>query len=449
MARRHTLYLALSAVLLLVGCSGGGSSSASNPPLSAMAALGDKIFHDTNLSAGSNLACSTCHAQATGLANDNGAAVMLGGPALDEPGLRNTPSLTYTAFTPQFSLTGDGPSGGFFRDGRAKTLADQARAPFTNEFEMANADAAAVVAKLNAAKYKSQFIAIFGANQLSDPSQADAAMASIGMALVAYEKEDASFKAFNSKYDAWRAGTAQLTAQELRGFALFNSPAHGNCAACHPSTSADGVTPPLFTDFSYDNLGVPRNTSLEANNDSTTLSYVIALQEPNYDGVHKYYDIGVCGPLRTDISHNYGNSGICGAFKVPTLRNIALTAPYFHNGKFSTLSDALSFYVTRDTDPGAWYPTSGNIVTKFDDLPAIYGGQFQVDLTKLGSDVGYVGNVNTAEAPYNRKLGDAPALSPSEIKDVIAFLCTLNDGYDPNNAVAYIAPQQCIDAQVP
>jgi cytochrome c peroxidase len=138
MARNRALYPALSAVLLLVGCSGGGgSNTAANPPLSAMAALGNKIFHDPNLSAAGNQACSTCHVKAAGLANANGAAVMFGGPALDKPGLRNTPSLTYTGFTPQFSLTGDGPSGGFFRDGRAKTLADQAQAPFTNEFEMA------------------------------------------------------------------------------------------------------------------------------------------------------------------------------------------------------------------------------------------------------------------------------------------------------------------------
>lgn len=410
-----------------------------------MAAVGEKLFHDVNLSASGQQSCSTCHVKASGFANGDTLAVALGGVNMNLPGLRNTPSLAYTGFTPRFSLD-DGPSGGFFRDGRAATLADQAQAPFTNEFEMANADAAAVIVLLQTRPYLADFTAIFGADVLNDPATA---LARMGAAIAAYEKEDADFQAFDSKFDQWRGGKAQLTAQELRGFALFNSPAHGNCAACHPSTSADGVTPALFTDFSYDNLGVPRNPAIAANDDNTTLSYVIALQDPNYDGVHKYYDIGVCGPIRTDIGHNFGNAGICGAFKVPTLRNIALTAPYFHNGVFSDLRTALSFYVTRDTNPSAWYPISGNIVTKFDDLPAAYGGQFQVDISAPGSDVGYVGNVNTAEAPYDRKLGQQPALSTDEIDDVIAFLCTLNDGYDATNPSAYIKPQQCIAVQKP
>lgn len=446
MARRHVLFAALSGALLLVGCSGGsGSSSAVNPPLSKLAELGDKIFHDPALSDAGNQACSTCHVKAAGLANDNGAAVMSGGPALDKPGLRNTPSLTYTSFTPTFSMT-DGPVGGFFRDGRSSTLTDQAQKPFTNEFEMANVDAAAVIAKLKTRPYIGDFTAIFGTAVLDEP---ETAMVRIGAALAAYETEDKSFKAFDSKFDAWRAGQAQLTEQEVRGFALFNSPTRGNCAACHPATSADGVTPALFTDFSYDNLGVPRNTTLEANNDSTTVDYIIALQRADYDGVHRYYDLGVCGPLRSDIGNTYAQAGVCGAFKVPTLRNIALTAPYFHNGKFDDLRTALSFYVTRDTDPGKWYPKSANIVTKFDDLPEIYGGQFKVDLSNPASTPKYVGNVNVTEVPYNRKLGDAPALSPDEIDDVIAFLCTLNDGYDPSSPSGYIKPQQCVDVQKP
>lgn len=438
MALRNALLLALCGAFLLSACSGGGSSS-STPALSPMATLGEKLFHDQTLSASGHMSCSTCHVKTAGFANDDGLAIAMGGSSFPFtlPGLRNTPSLAYTAFTPRFSLDG-GPVGGFFRDGRAATLADQAQAPFINEFEMANADAAAVQAKL--LPYNADFIAIFGPNALSDPATA---LARAGAAIAAYEKEDVDFHAFNSKFDAWRAGNAQLTAQELNGFALFNSPAKGNCAACHPSTSADGVTPALFTDFSYDNLGVPRNNTLAANDNSTTLPYVIALDNST-DGIHNYYDLGICGPLRTDISHNYANGGVCGAFKVPTLRNIARTAPYFHNGVFNDLKTALSFYVTRDTNPSAWYPTSpSGIVTKFDDLPAVYGGQFQVDINAPGSDVGYVGNVNTSEAPYNRHIGDQPALSPAEIDDVVAFLCTLTDGSDPANAATYVKPSQC------
>ncbi len=92
--------------------------------------------------------------------------------------------------------------------------------------------------------------------------------------------------------------------------------------------------PPLFTDFSYDNLGVPRNAAIPANDDPT------------------YFDLGLCGPFRDDLATA---RDLCGAFKVPTLRNIALTAPYFHNGRFATLAQALAFYVRRDTNPEEWY----------------------------------------------------------------------------------------------
>jgi cytochrome c peroxidase len=83
---------------------------------------------------------------------------------------------------------------------------------------------------------------------------------------------------------------------------------------------------------------------------------------------------------------------------------------FFHNGAFSQLSEVVRFYVQRDTNPGDWYPTVGGAVEKFNDLPAAYRG-----------------NVNTSEAPYNRRPGDAPALSSAEIADVVAFLRTLTD----------------------
>src|SRR6185437_3140664 len=140
----------------------------------------------------------------------------------------------------------------------------------------------------------------------------------------------------------------------------------------------------------------------------------------------------------------------CGQFKVPTLRNIALTAPYFHNGRFATLKEAIGFYVRRDTNPDQFYPAlPDGSVTKFDDLPALYGGQFGVNVTEPGSDAGYVGNVNTSEIPYNRSLGGTPALSPDEINDLITFLCTLTDGYDPSHPNALVLPTQCQAAVTP
>ena len=209
-----------------------------------------------------------------------------------------------------------------------------------------------------------------------------------------YQLEDPDFAPFTSKYDAFLRGKIRLSDAELRGLGVFNDAQKGNCAACHPSARGAAGEPPLFTDFSYDNLGVPRNPAIPANNDPG------------------YFDLGLCGPFRDDLA---ASRDLCGAFKVPTLRNVALTPPYFHNGRFATLTDAIRFYVRRDTHPQEWYPTGiDGLVQKFDDLPPQY-----------------VGNVNVSEAPYNRRPGDVPALDAAEIADLVAFLDTLTDGFQP------------------
>jgi cytochrome c peroxidase len=438
---------ALCLVIAITGlsaCGGGTSVSTPAPTMSAAAQLGEKIFDDQTLSASGRQACASCHVAAYAFAGDpspaapdHGSPVPLGGPNMDQPGFRNAPSLMYASFAPAFYFDSDGgPNGGFFRDGRAATLADQAVEPFTTAFEMANADAAAVIDKLKTRPYLADFTALYGNAVLADPATA---LQRMGQAIAAYESEDNEFHPFSSKYDYWQKGQATLTAQELRGLGLFNNPTKGNCAACHPSTSGNGVTPPLFTDFSFDNLGVPRNVNIPSNNVGTAPSYTPINSS---DGVQSYYDLGICGPLRDNGAQNL--SGICGQFKVPTLRNIAVTGPYFHNGRFATLSDAIGFYVRRDTNPDQYYPTAPDgSVTKFDDLPGLYGGQFLVNIFQPGSDAGYVGNVNTGEIPYNRAMGDTAALAPAEINDLIAFLCTLTDGYDTAQPNAQLLPTQC------
>ena len=254
---------------------------------------------------------------------------------------------------------------------------------------MANADKAAVVARIAATPYAADFRKLYGNDVFAD---VDGAYLRISLAVQQYEREDVDFNAYSSKYDAFLRGAAALSAAETRGLALYNSPTKGNCAGCHPSARGADGSPPLFTDFTYDNLGVPRNPELTRNADPT------------------YFDLGLC--QRADLA-NRGD--LCGAFKVPTLRNVALRQAYFHNGRFKTLKDALTFYVQRDTNPVKWYPLDGSgTVVKFDDLPR----EYRV-------------NVNTTEVPYNRRLGDVPALSDAEIDDVIAFLKTLSDGYAP------------------
>jgi cytochrome c peroxidase len=392
----------LIACLGLASCDGASQSPAAvggsvpfPAPLSAMAQLGEKIFRDTTLSASGRESCQTCHDPSSGhAAPPDSGAVPLGGIAMDRRGFRNAPSLRYLAQNPVFFYDSEGtPTGGFDRDGRADTLAQQAHRPFLAPHEMANATASDVIQKLGHAAYASEFQALFGADIFATP---DAAFDRMALALQRYQQEDlADFAPFTSKYDAFLDGHAALTDAELRGLALYNDPTRGNCAGCHPSGRGPNGAPPLFTDFTYDNLGVPRNPDIPANADPD------------------YFDLGICGPDRADVAGI--RPDLCGAFKVPTLRNIALTAPYFHNGRFATLREVLRFYVRRDTNPEQFYPPdSSGQPMKFNDLPDLYKA-----------------NVNTTEVPYNRHPGDQPALDAAEIDDVIAFLNTLTDGYTP------------------
>ena len=382
------------AVAVLGACGGGGSDSASSTSepagtaLSAQAALGQRIFNDASLSASGRLSCASCHAEASGHAPANALAVQLGGTLLDQQGMRSAPSIAYLSSNTAFFFASDGtPTGGFFWDGRAASLQDQAHFPLLAPHEMANASRADVVDKLARASYADEFRQVFGADILSRP---DDAFDRVTLALQAYQREDGGFRAFSSKYDEFLRGSVALSTQELRGLALFNAPGKGNCQACHPSgRSADG-SPPLFTDFSYDNLGVPRNPELAHNADPA------------------FFDLGLC--TRPDL---VDRTDLCGAFKVPSLRNVGLRQAYFHNGRFKTLKEVVTFYVQRDTNPEKWYPLDGTgSVLKFDDLPARHRA-----------------NVNTSEAPYDRRPGDVPALSDSEVDDVVAFLLTLSDGY--------------------
>jgi cytochrome c peroxidase len=372
-----------------------GSGAPALAQLSAMAQLGEKIFKDTSLSASGQQSCQTCHDPASGHAAAPGSgAVPLGGIAMTRRGFRNTPSLRYLQLNPSFFYDSEGtPTGGFDRDGRADTLALQARRPFLAFHEMANLSMMDVVQKLGHAAYAGEFQALFGADIFATP---EAAFDRMTLALQKYQQEDvAEFAPFSSKYDAFLNGRAVLSDAELRGLALYNDSDRGNCAGCHASGRGASGAPPLFTDFTYDNLGIPRNPDIPANADPG------------------YFDLGICGPERLDVIGS--RPDLCGAFKVPTLRNIALTAPYFHNGRFATLREVLLFYVRRDTNPEEFYPldSSGQPI-KFDDLPDVYKA-----------------NVNTTEAPYNRRPGDRPALDSAQIDDVIAFLNTLTDGYTP------------------
>ena len=306
------------------------------------------------------------------------------------------PSLRYAQTTPPFSEhyhddDGDdsvdaGPTGGRTWDGRADSAHDQARIPLLSPHEMANADAAEVVAKLKRASYAPQLRAAFGEGIFNDTGRAfEAALT----ALEVFQESPADFYPYTSKYDAFLRGQTRLSKQELRGLAAFNDPEKGNCASCHTATKGADGSHPLFTNFQYEALGVPRNTEIKAN------------ANPNY------YDLGLCGPSRTELS---SHTELCGYFKAPSLRNVASRGVFFHNGYSHSLKSALEFYVQRDTDPQRWYPHSGKNVTKFDDLPK-----------SLRT------NVNVIDAPMTSKRGEKPVWNDADVADMIAFLKTLSD----------------------
>ena len=376
----------------LGGISDAAFAGDAAPSQAVLSALGAKIFSDPSLSASGRMSCATCHDPKFAHAQNNALAVQSGGANLDVPGFRAVPSLRYLNLNMPFFFAGDGtPTGGFNRDGRANDLVEQASRPFLAPHEMANGDAAAVVDKLSRAGYADEFRNLFGADVFS---RTDTAFLAARYALSAFENTAPEFRPFTSKFDLFLKGKIRLSEQELRGFALFNNPSKGRCAACHPSTRQANGDPPAFTDYTYDNLGVPRNAEIPATADPS------------------YFDMGLCGPDRTDLADR---RDLCGQFKVPTLRNVATRKVIFHNGCFKSLREAVQFYVQRDTNAEKWYPLDAEgRVLKFNDVPPLLAR-----------------NVNTSEGPYDRHPGQDPALSELEIDDVVAFLGTLTDGYDP------------------
>lgn len=394
-------------------------------PLSAVAQLGKSLFFDPLLSGSGKQSCASCHSPAYGYNPPNALAVQPGGVDLHKVGYRPPPSLAYLYRQRPFSIGPDTstddvvpnlnaqaasarndpratkqaeaipaapamvPQGGLFWDGRADSLQRQAYLPLLNPVEMANPDTGAVATKLARSRYRQTFVQLFGPGIVDNSQQlVDEAMFAIGR----FEIEDPSFHPFTSKYDAWLQGQARLTPAEIRGLRLFDDPAKGNCAACHLDQPTRDRLPPLFTDTQYEALGVPRNTALAANRDP------------------HFRDLGICGPFRKDLA---AQTQYCGMFLTPTLRNVDRRAVFFHNGVYHALTQVLDFYNLRSVAPEKIYPRDahGKLLI-YDDLP-----------------VAYRANVDTTDAPFNRQVGDPAPLTARDIRDIVAFLHTLDDGY--------------------
>lgn len=328
--------------------------------------LGRQLFFDKNLSNPIGQSCGSCHSASVGF-SDTLHGVTSPGVVHGLFGNRNSPTVSYAVFTPSFHYE-DADSvyaGGLFLDGRVNSLQEQAMKPFLNKLEMNNTDAAMVVTKLKQASYYPLFKKIYG------EGSTDQDYANIADAIANFESSS-DVSPFTSKFDYYLKGKVQLSAEETLGLQLFNDPLKGNCAACHISEPDPESGKVLFTDFTYDNIGVPKNPA----NPFYTIPVAF-----NPDGATAL-DYGLGGILK--------NPDYFGHFKVSSLRNVAVTAPYFHNGIFNTLEEVVHFYNKRDVVPfpAAEFPTT-------------------VNRSELG----------------NLRLTDA------EEKAIVAFMKTLTDGY--------------------
>jgi cytochrome c peroxidase len=356
-----------------------------------MEQLGKAIFFDTNLSLNNNQSCASCHDPAAGWTGPASSVNALGavyeGSITGAFGNRKPPSAAYASLSPIFHIDKKGLwIGGNFWDGRAtgevlgNPAADQAKGPFLNPVEQALGSPADVVAKVCASSYQTLFIQVWGATAC-DPANALAAFDQIALSIAAYEGSY-EVNAFSSKYDL-----NKLTKEEKKGLSIFKG--KGKCKLCHPVGKNA-----LFTDFTFDNLGIPPNPS-----------------NPASAG---FVDPGLGGFLMSIGYDEDVYSSEWGKHKVPTLRNVDLrpsagfVKAYGHNGYFKTLEGIVHFYNTRDvlpTCPGA-YPEAQALAAGCWPAPEV------------------AENVNTAE------LGNL-GLSAEEENALVAFLKTLSDGYIP------------------
>ena len=333
----------LGLVLLIVAAT--ATAAAANPvTVSPIEQLGANIAFDANLSEPAGQACADCHDPRSGFGDRVRRYPVSEGVIPGMFGGRNAPSWAYTAWSPvmYFDAAEGLWIGGMFWDGRAtgwtlgSPLAEQAQGPFLNPVEMHNASASEVIRDISTSEYADLFLEVFPETDWANVGQAYDDMA---FAIAAYESSS-SVNRFNSRFDAYMAGrTDALTATQKLGLRLFNGKA--KCNLCHlsePTMDSTGIAEgkALFTDHTYDNLGIPANPTVWALTGS--------------DGV----DLGLGGFLKSHGEDDATWMAEIGKFKVPTLRNVARNRPYGHNGYFATLYDIVHFYNTRDVAGAGW-----------------------------------------------------------------------------------------------
>ena len=389
-----TFTLIVTAVLLLALYVGALAAEGLSPEEQ----LGKLIFFDENLSFNQNQSCASCHGPEvgwTGPLNDTNAhGAVYEGSIAGEFGERKPPSAAYATLSPIFYMDKKGLFiGGNFWDGRAtgeklgNPAADQAQGPFLNPVEQALVTPSDVVTRVCTSAYLDLFKQVWGEDACDD---VDKAYDYIALSIADYEASS-EVNAFTSKYDDTYKGMAKLTKQEQRGFALFQG--KGKCKLCHISNGQEA----LFTDFTFDNLGVPKNP-----------------ENPVYNVNSNFVDAGLGGFLETAGYDEDVYLAEWGKQKVPTLRNVDLrpsedfVKAYTHNGYFKTLEGIVHFYNTRDV---------------LDVCLGDYTEEEALD-ADCWPPPEVLETVNTDE------LGDL-GLTPDEESAIVAFMKALSDGYTP------------------
>jgi cytochrome c peroxidase len=350
--------------------------------------LGKLLFFDTNLSTPKGMSCATCHSPEAAFTDPHSNLPVSQGVISGRFGSRNAPSAAYAAFSPPlFFDTTVRPGimrgmyvGGQFWDGRVDALKEQAKQPFLNPLEMNNFSNMQVILKVRSSAYADLFEEVFGPGSLSLKwGNIDTAFNHVVEAIAEYERSSEVCQ-FSCKYDQHLTDPAgvPLTDSEVRGLELFIGKA--KCKNCHFVNTNNLAGKPLFTSFGYQNIGVPKNPENPFYN----------LPRRFNPAGQNFVDIGLGAVIYGDMEK--------GKFKIPTLRNVAVTAPYMHNGVFKTLREVLDFDNTRDT--ANWPPP-------------------EVDM-----------NVHRHMPPMDGTFGRL-GLTDQEIEDIIAFLQTLTDGYQP------------------
>jgi len=381
--------------------------------LSPMEELGKRLFFDRNLSSPAGQECAVCHGPSVGFTGPsehfNKTGGVYEGAVKGRFGNRKPPASAYAGDSPKLHLTPSGEFvGGLFWDGRATgevlgdPLAEQAMGPFLNPLEQNLPDAKSLVLAVKRSNYAGLFEKVFGPGSLDADKDPEGAYAKIGRAIAAYERS-AEVNTFSSKFDDfWRAASGKrlevetigesnlkdfrnlgLTENELRGLVLFNS--KGMCANCHVLAPDDGK-PPVFADYKYDNLGIPRNPENPFYGQAKIY---------NPDGKN-WVDTGLGGFLETVEKYKKYAAANYGRHRTPTLRNAdkrpspGFVKAFMHNGYFKSLKDVVHFYNTRDVAGAGWPP------------PEVAAN---VNITELGN-LGLTGDEEDAIVDFMKTLTD-------------------------------------------